>query len=236
MISSFISKESTYSGAQEFLVDKKPPGDPAISHASLNSNYHGLAGNVKDAISPDANHGHGKADTRQSSLYQLVLYVELNIAANLLTIDFFLSVFATEALVAVGVTQQLVALLHALSSQLFLPSLGQRSPLLREVTGSAEESRSNEACETSAKCEKRCVEKVRVSETARGEGEGEQECGTGGTSERIEVGCGSGAYRAERLRGARGRGEIEELGDREGGEGIGCALLHSQYVCLRITQ
>lgn len=72
-------------------------------------------------------------------------------------------------------------------------------------------------------------------ETARRKGKGKEERSASSASERIKVCIGCGAYRTERLRGARGRGEVEELGDGEGREGIGCALWHDQYYfCLQM--
>lgn len=87
-----------------------------------------------DAVAPDADNSHGKADGGDGGLHDLVLDEGLDLAAHLLTVDVLLelvaAVVAAGALVAVRVAEDLVARLHAPGGALVLAGLSERGPPL----------------------------------------------------------------------------------------------------------
>ena len=79
-------------------------------------------------VAPDADDGHGEADGGDGGLDHLVLDESLDLAADVLAVDFLvqLLVAAGAALVAVGLgAEDLVAGLHAAGGPLVLAGLGE---------------------------------------------------------------------------------------------------------------
>lgn len=173
-------------------------------------------------ITPKANHRHGKADGGKASLDGIRALQTLDVDAHVLAVDGLIHVLFAGGL-AVYIAEDLVASLHARARRRRRRRrrlLGRRHGRSSGDGGRGEQARGGEAQPR----EQRGVEQVRVAGVARGEGVGERKGRGGERRQRDEGRLQRGGEVGEGVDGGGGRGELQERGEGEAGDGVGDAL------------
>lgn len=186
----------------------------------------------RGTISPEANHGHGKAKRGKARLDSVRAREALDMDTNVFTIDGFVDILFACGL-AVDVAEDFIASLHAARARrrcacrrLILAVGWTRSGGggggggSNKASGAEEEARGGGA----QNGEQRGVDEVRVAGARRGKSVGEGEGRGGERRQRDERRLQRGGEVGEGGAGGGGGGELEERGEGEARDGIGDTL------------